>query len=81
LKFENPKAHERRLLLKLLLQNPTLDGKIVRYTLLKPFDTIINYADSQLWLEQWYDFRQIDWASELEYPEFTNKEVNRFLSL
>jgi len=81
LKFENPKAHERRLLLKLLLQNPTLDGKIVRYTLLKPFDTIINYADSQLWLERWYDYRRIDWATELEYPEFTNKEVNRFLSL
>jgi len=30
-------------------------------------------------LERWDDYRLIDWASELEYPEFTNKEVNRFL--
>ena len=32
-------------------------------------------------LERWYVFRRTDWASYLEYPEFTNKEVNRFLSL
>jgi len=31
-------------------------------------------------LERWYFFRRIDWVSELEYPEFTNKEVNRFLN-
>jgi len=29
-------------------------------------------------LERWYVFGRIDWTSELEYPEFTNKEVNRF---
>ena len=31
------------------------------------------------WLERWYEFGRIDWVSELEYPEWTNKEVNRFL--
>ena len=31
-------------------------------------------------LERWYDYRTIDWANQLEYPEFTNKEVNRFLN-
>jgi len=32
-------------------------------------------------LERWYEFGRIDWASELEYPEWTTKEVNRFLNL
>lgn len=31
-------------------------------------------------LEQWYDYRTTAWANYLEYPEFTNKEVNRFLN-
>jgi site-specific DNA recombinase len=48
--FVSSEIEEKRQLLKLLLQNPTLDGKKVRFTLLKPFDTILNYADSQLWL-------------------------------
>jgi len=38
-------------------------------------------SDLVLWLERWDDYQRIDWASELEYPEFTNKEVNRFLTL
>ncbi len=25
-------------------------------------------------LERWYDYRTIDWTSELEYPEFTMKQ-------
>lgn len=32
------------------------------------------------WLERWYEFGRIDWVSELEYPEWTVKEVNRYLS-
>lgn len=48
--FVSSEIEKKRQLLKLLLQNPTLDGKKVRYNLLKPFDTILNYADSQLWL-------------------------------
>lgn len=32
------------------------------------------------WLERWYEFGRIDWVSELEYPEWTVKEVGRFLS-
>jgi len=31
-------------------------------------------------LERWEVFRQIDWVNYLEYPEFTNKEVKRFLN-
>ena len=30
-------------------------------------------------LERWYEFGRIDWVSKLEYPEWTNIEVNEFL--
>ena len=48
--FVSSEMEQKRQLLKLLLQNPTLEGKKVRYSLIKPFDTILNYADRQLWL-------------------------------
>ena len=31
-------------------------------------------------LEKWYEFGRIDWVGELEYPEWTVKEVGRFLN-
>ncbi len=48
--FESSEIEEKRQLLKLIVQNPTLDGRIVRYDVLKPFDTILKYADNKLWL-------------------------------
>jgi hypothetical protein len=32
-------------------------------------------------LERWYDFGRIDWATELEYPEFTMKQTQQLLTL
>lgn len=32
-------------------------------------------------LEKWVQFRTTDWVNYLEYPEYTTKEVNRFLNL
>ena len=51
--FVSSEIEEKRQLLKLILQNSRLDGRLVRYDLLKPFDTILNYADRQLWLRRW----------------------------
>lgn len=48
--FEGSEMEQKRQLIKLVLQNLTLDGRKVRYDVLKPFDTILNYADHQLWL-------------------------------
>lgn len=31
--------------------------------------------------ERWYVFRRTDWATELEYLEFTSKEVNKLLAV
>ena len=79
--FESSEAHEKRLLLKMALQNLELKGKKVRYDWIKPFDKIANLASRPIWLERWYDFRATDWASYLEYPEFTMKQTQHFLSL
>lgn len=45
--FLSSEIEEKRQLLKLILQNSTLDGRLVKYSLLKPFDTILKYADNQ----------------------------------
>jgi len=32
-------------------------------------------------LARWYDYRTIDWTSELEYPEFTMKQTQQLLGI
>lgn len=48
--FKSSEVEERRQLIKLVLSNLRVEDKLVRYDAIKPFDTILNYADSQLWL-------------------------------
>lgn len=33
------------------------------------------------WLARWDEFRQTDWASEVEYPELTLKKTEELLSI
>ena len=55
--FRSSEVEERRQLIKLVLSNLRVEDKLVRYDAVKPFDTILNYADSQLWFPR-EDFRQ-----------------------
>src|SRR3989338_8558012 len=64
--FKSSEVEERRQLIKLVLSNLRVEDKLVRYDAIKPFDTILNYAERQAWLEKWYEFGRIDWVSELE---------------
>lgn len=48
--FERSELEEKRILLKMVLQNAVLDGRTVRYDLLKPFDQIFFYASRSMWL-------------------------------
>ena len=50
--FESSKVHEKRLLLKMVLQNLRVDGKIARYDWINPFDKIAFYASRQDWLDK-----------------------------
>lgn len=55
--FESSEPQEKRLLLKMSLQNLELDGKNVRFDWIKPFNKIAYYASRQAWLEGWNRFR------------------------
>ena len=48
--FVSSEVEERRQLIKLILSNLRVEGKKVRYDALKPFDTILNCSERQLWL-------------------------------
>ena len=48
--FESSEPQEKRQLLKFTLQNLVLDGTLVRYDEIKPFDAIRLYASRQAWL-------------------------------
>ena len=48
--FKSSKVDEKRQLVKLVLSNLRVEGKEVRYEAIKPFDTILNCANSQRWL-------------------------------
>ena len=48
--FESSEVHEKRLLLKMTLQNLELNGKIARYDWINPFDKIAFYASRLEWL-------------------------------
>ena len=69
--FESSEAHEKRLLLKMALQNLELKGKKARYDWIKPFDKIAFYASRQSWLPCW-DTTRIRKIVE----KFLNNDVN-----
>ncbi len=48
--FESSEPHEKRVLLKIALQNLELKGKKVRYDWINPFGKIAFYASRQAWL-------------------------------
>ncbi len=48
--FKISEVEERRQLIRLVLSNLRVEGKLVRYDAIKPFDTILNFADRQAWL-------------------------------
>ena len=37
-------------------------------------------AQTCAWLESWDSYRKVDWINEIEYPELTYYETQRFLS-
>jgi hypothetical protein len=48
--FKSSEVHEKRLLLKMTLQNLRLEGRKARYDWINPFDKIAFYASRQSWL-------------------------------
>ena len=45
--FDSSEIHEKRAFVNYLVQNPTVEGKELTFTLKKPFDLVLNLADEQ----------------------------------
>lgn len=48
--FESSEIHEKRALLNYLIQNPTVNGKKLYFTIASPFNLVLELADSPNWL-------------------------------
>ncbi len=59
-------VQERRRIIKLVLSNLRVEDKLVCYKEIKPFDTILNYADRQAWLHLMDSFRT-NYAQQNQY--------------
>ncbi len=50
--FESSEAHEKRAFLNYLLQNPTVKGKNLEFTMRSPFNLVLELASSPNWLRR-----------------------------
>ena len=48
--FESSEVAEKRMFVRLLLQNPTLEGRKPLFNLQSPFDLVLNLSNSENWL-------------------------------
>lgn len=48
--FESSEVAEKRMFVRLLLQNPTLEGRKPLFNLQSPFDLVLNLSNSEKWL-------------------------------
>jgi len=71
---------EKQTLINCVSSNLFLKNRNVEFSLKQPFDILAEGHLSTTVLERWYEFGRIDWVGELEYPEWTVKEVGRFLT-
>lgn len=48
--FSRSEPHEKRVLLNFLLQNPTVNGKNLEFTMYTPFNAVLELANYPSWL-------------------------------
>jgi hypothetical protein len=60
--FESSEVPEKRQILKLLLQNPTVNGKKLEFSIASPFNLVLELADSPNWLPTLDAFRTLGWS-------------------
>lgn len=55
--FESSETYEKRAFISYLLQNPTLNGKKLEFTMRSPFNLVLELANSPIWLRTWDEVR------------------------
>lgn len=62
--FDNSSEPARkRQFLNYILQNPTVNGKKLYFTIASPFNLVLELADSPNWLPMLDTFRTLNWTS------------------
>jgi len=79
--FKSSEPHEKRAFLNYLLQNPTVSGKKLEFTLKKPWDTVLEFATTPNWLAWESAFRTYDWAKAFPDPEVATRQIRGLLAL
>jgi hypothetical protein len=57
--FESSEIHEKRALLNYLIQNPTLNGKKLYFTIASPYNLVLDLASKPTWLRVWDEVRMV----------------------
>ena len=78
--FESSEPMEKRAILGFILQNPTVSGKKLEFTMRKPFNTVLELATCPTGLALLKDFRKFDWAEEYKYPTVILAQMNQLLA-
>jgi len=79
--FESSEVQEKRALLSFLLQNPTVNGKNLEFSLVSPFDLILNLSDCPDLLA-WQDaFRTYEWEKVFPDPRVSLSQIQQLLML
>ena len=60
--FEGSEPAEKRAILNFLLQNPTVSGKTLEFTLRKPFEAVLELSHRPNLLRMLDRFRTADWG-------------------
>jgi DNA polymerase III psi subunit len=79
--FLSSEPEQKRELLKLVLQNLTLDGKTVQYDVNNPFDQVLKYTRCSSWLAGWDDFRTANWLTIIDCPDSLLQQTRQLLSI
>lgn len=70
--FENSSEPARkRAFLNYILQNPTVNGKKLYFTIASPFNLVLELASSPTWLPLVYKFRTLNWVSIMSDLQFS----------
>lgn len=70
--FESSEPQEKRLLLKMALQDLELDGKYIVSKWVKPFDKIVYYTSRNAWLPLVDLFKNRKIEIDIQLPEIKN---------
>lgn len=80
--FENSsEVANKRAFLSLILQNPTVNGKKLCFTIASPFNLVLELADNPNWLAWKDNLRTMKWEEMFPYPAVSQVQMGQLLNI